>query len=218
MGCLFLIIIIAVFSSVLAPALGENAAIAWAAGIVIGSVLLIWLIQTYNEECRKEKYRKKNNIPKGALEINKCLKLKEIEEPCYIWKEEDRLMISLSFETAWKKYGRKYEDEKIIIPIENIQYYTVLGENKFIEEDGGFSVLGAAIGASALGTPGAIIGGNMPNEIKQVEKKKTMLIYEIEDEVRHLMFNDKGHEVLLEIIPKKDAEYITMNETLKKRF
>ena len=191
------------------------------------------LKENNQEEEIYQKYRQDNNIPDDA-NVFFCTNIIKEDKPIegkwkvFIWKELDSIYIC----------GATIKDNisKISIPIDNIKFYTRKGEFKTIAitEGGDINIgnaivggivgliIGAIIGIFILGMVAAFVGllagvflagkEKITTTNKEIDNRKTYLNYLEDGCNKQILFSSSNYEILYELIPEKDMDYIENNK------
>lgn len=157
--------------------------------------------------------------------------------PGYQWDDGKNIVFC---NDALNQYGRSLFENMLIIPFEDIIFYTKDGNityiNKIVNAGKNISLSGAFIGGLIAGDAGAIIGANkdankIENIIVEHDDVHTFVYYKVENEsVKLADFKGKDfYSYILHILPQKEYNYVnnqlskhnesertSINDTLKK--
>lgn len=141
----------------------------------------------------------------------------------YIWKEENKLKLVSSPHWLLSKPDNLYFFGDFIetgeIDIDNINYYSLQGEKYTTTElSGGGSSLGkAVVGGAIAGSAGAVIASRkeVTSSTKVVDERQTIINYQNENGVTHIILSSNAYDFLLEILPDKDYNYVMSQKETK---
>lgn len=136
--------------------------------------------------------------------------------PGYLWEDGKQLIFC---NDALNQYGRPVIENMLIIPFNDILFYTKDGNisytNKIINEGKSVSVSGAIVGGLIAGDAGAIIGaGKDANKIKNVtvthDDIHTFIYYNVGDNNVKIadVKGQKFYTFILQLLPHKEYNYI----------
>ena len=141
----------------------------------------------------------------------------------YIWKEENKLRLVSSPHWLLSEPDKLYFFGDFIetgeIDIDNINYYSLQGEKYTTTElSGGGSSLGkAVVGGAIAGSAGAVIASRkeVTSSTKVVDERQTIINYQNENGVTHIILSSNAYDFLLEILPDKDYNYVMSQKETK---
>ena len=141
----------------------------------------------------------------------------------YIWKEENKLRLVSSPHWLLSEPDKLYFFGDFIetgeIDIDNINYYSLQGEKYTTTElNGGGSSLGkAVVGGAIAGSAGAVIASRkeVTSSTKVVDERQTIINYQNENGVTHIILSSNAYDFLLEILPDKDYNYVMSQKETK---
>lgn len=166
---------------------------------------------------------------KGVEKIDVGLKKIGCDSPMfddfkfYIWKEENKLKLVSSPHWLLSKPDNLYFFGDFIesgeIEIDKINYYSLQGEKYTTTElNGGGSSLGkAVVGGAIAGGAGAVIASRkeVTSSTKVVDERQTIINYQNENGVTHIILSSNAYDFLLEILPDKDYNYVMSQKETK---
>lgn len=152
------------------------------------------------EEKKQNKHKWSNEVPHNAKVI-------ECEgRETYLWKELSLLKLcATNSSSTWK--------ENILI--NDIVSYNIIGDAYTNVTGGGSSIKGAVAGAVIAGNTGAVVGSRKEVKSERVDNRKTVLTYKEMGKVKTMFFSPNTYEILLKLIPQKDINQVTINQTKK---
>ena len=157
---------------------------------------------------------------------------------CICWKADNNLFIisslvniknymdTLSLENLRKFMGYEFLIFNKVIPITQIEYFSLEGEI-FMETKitggggGGSSITGAVVGGLIAGGAGAIVGSRkgitpISSQIIKHDNRETELkYYDDENNLQTLMFSYESYEIFKLLIPEKEYRFIISKKTIK---
>lgn len=129
-----------------------------------------------------------------------------------IWKDNNKLFM-LNVDTY----------QCIIIPLDNIKYYRLIGQKYVTTEitgggGGGTSIKGAIVGGLIAGEVGAVVGSRKKiDEVKgtsTIHDEQIVLMYSI-DLGQVISFNSNAYEIFVKLIPEKEYNEVVESKIEK---
>ncbi|SDL23392.1 SHOCT domain-containing protein [Natronincola ferrireducens] len=155
------------------------------------------------QDAKLVRYYKGNpNINKGYIKF-------------YTWKDEKNInFVDSEF---------NIDIGKVQMQLDDIKYYYIIGDiyNEMSIEgggNGGSSLGGAVVGGLVAGGAGAVIGSRKKNDPiktinKKVDERKTIVVIKENNKVFNMEFEGKTYDVLLELLPEKERDYVKIIST-----
>lgn len=136
--------------------------------------------------------------------------------PGYQWDDGKNIVFC---NDSLNQYGRSFSENMLIIPFEDIVFYTKDGNisytNEIVNSGKNISLSGAIIGGLIAGDAGAIIGANKDaNKIENItvehDDVHTFVYYKVENEnVKLADFKGKDfYSYILHLLPQKEYNYV----------
>ncbi len=197
--------------------------------IIIAIIVFIVVGVSSSKKLKEELdlYNKKNNIQNDPKFVT-CIELNEQElntqsngvttrgKNFNIWKENNSINLC---KTLYANNKINTIVDKYIIPINDIKFFTRNGEYRVdnIVNGGGVNLTGAIVGGVVAGGVGAILGGRekIKTTTKELDKRLTYLYYSENNENKRMVFTSRDYDILLELMPNKDIEFIENNKIIE---
>lgn len=175
-----------------------------------------FFIKAMKENSMKEKRGKEiHSVPKNTFKKNiiqfkygyDVITNREFE----IWLEGEKLCF---FGTVSTEQFIQGQYTKVVIPTQNINFFTRLGDMYTETNGGGTSIGGALVGGVVAGEAGAIIGSRGNVETKVVDKRETIMeVIDDKNKIEYLRFESSAYDIFLKLIPSKEKSLVKNQES-----
>ena len=143
--------------------------------------------------------------------------------PGYYWDDGKNIVF---FNDSLNQYGKEFTENLLLIPFEDIVFYTKDGNvsytNEIVNAGKNISISGAIVGGLIAGDAGAIIGANkdankLENHTVEHDDVHTFIYYNAgNDTVKLADFKGKDfYSYILHLLPQKEYNYVNNHPSKK---